>query len=304
MAKILLSLSEENLSKRVAEALRDGRHELVPMAGLVPEGVSEAASALMAPEADVVIIDYWAQDAASVKLLQTVSDFAELNRPSFIFIEKPGKEASREEILMVMNEGAQALLPYDFQPQALSNYVERGIVGPGRLRPRAMDPHNDDVAVHRLEEAVGELRTRSSSCQKLISRLLSTPLSAQNRKTLVVSDSSYQLEMLKKILEDHGFQVLTAGGVEDALKAAISERPRIIISDLELEGQTGLDLCQAVKFTHQISPCFFVICTANQNKMDKIMVPGNGVDDCLRKPSGTQDTMEFIARVALGLLIY
>ena len=303
MAKIIMSLSDESLTQRAAGALGGGQHELVPLAGLKPEDISETASAILEVQADVVIIDYWPNDAASVKLLQTVSDLADLNHPSFIFIESPGKEASREEILMVINEGAQALLPLDFQPVALSNYVERAIVGPGRLKPRAMDPHCGNGALNRLEEALGESRTRSFSFQKVIARLLATPLSEQNRKVLVVSDSPYQLELLKKILEEHGFQVFTASNTEDGLKVTLSERTRIIISDLELEGQTGLEFCQAVKFTHKIVPCFFIICTANQSRISKVMIPGNGVDDCLLKPSGTHDTIEFVARVALGLLI-
>jgi DNA-binding response OmpR family regulator len=84
---------------------------------------------------------------------------------------------------------------------------------------------------------------------------------------------------------------------------ALSENPRIIVSDLELEGGSGLEFCQSVKFTHKITPCHFVICTANQTRFAKVMTPGNGVDDCLLKPSGTHDTQEFIARVAMGLLL-
>jgi DNA-binding response OmpR family regulator len=305
MAKILLSLSDESRIKRATEALSGGRHDLVPLplTGTQPENVPEAASAIYEAHGDLIILDYWPSDAASVKLMQTVSDLATFERPAFIFIESPGLEASREEIIMTLNEGAQAFLPADFQPAALINYVERATMGPGRMRPRARDSHDCDGSLHVLEEALGHARTQSQGLRKLVGHLLATPVSVQNRKVLLVSDSPYQLDMLKKILEDHNFQVMTASNPNDALNAALSDNPRIIVSDLELEGQNGVEFCRAVKFTHKIIPCFFVICTANQKKIDKVMSPGNGVDDCLLKPSGPHDTLEFVARVAMGLLL-
>ena len=306
MAKILLSLADEKLAERVVEALKDGRHEIVKLAlseesGL--ESIKTAVQTVMEAQGDVMILDYWPEDAASVKLMQTVSDLAALDKPAFIFIESPGREAVRDEVLMALNEGVQAFLPADFQPAALFNYVERAILGPGRLRPKARDPLDNNEAIKTLEETLGQLRTRNLGFQKVITNLLSTPNITQSRKVLVVSDSPYQLEMLKKLLEDHSFQVISASTPTDALNVALNEKPKIIVSDLELEGQTGLEFCQAVKFTHKIIPCYFIICTANQSKINKIMTPGNGVDDCLLKPSGLQDNLEFVSRVALGLLL-
>jgi DNA-binding response OmpR family regulator len=303
MTKILLGLNDESLAARVASALESGRYELTPLSVCQPDDFKAMARTIIESNSDVAILDYWSEENTSVKLMQTVSEVVALNHPAFIFIEGPGSQASREEVLMALNEGGHAFLTADFQPAALSNYVERALVGPGRLRPRARDPHETDVTIQILEEALGQIRSRSLGFQKVIGHLLATPFSAQNRKVLVVSDSSYQLEMLKKTLEDHNFQVLTAGNPLDGLNVAINDGPRIIVSDLELEGQTGLEFCQAVKFTHKIGPCYFVICTANQKKLAKVMTPGNGVDDCLLKPSGAYDNLEFVSRVAMGLLL-
>jgi CheY-like chemotaxis protein len=303
MAKILLGLADDGLAARVTSALEGGRHEITPMEKFQPEDFKAAAQNIIEARSDVSILDYWPDENASVKLMQTVSEVIALNHPAFIFIESPGPQASREEILMALNEGGHAFLTADFQPAALHTYVERAVVGPGRLRPRARDPHETNATIKMMEEALGQIRTRNLGFQKVVCHLLSTPVSAQNRKVLVVSDSSYQLEMLKKTLEDHNFQVLTAGNPSDGLNAVINDSPRIIVSDLELEDQTGLEFCQAVKFTHKLGPCYFVICTANQKKIAKVMTPGNGVDDCLLKPSGAHDNVEFVARVAMGLLL-
>ncbi len=50
-------------------------------------------------------------------------------------------------------------------------------------------------------------------------------------------------------------------------------------------------------------PCFFVICTANIEKVDTIMAPGNGVDGCVPKPSDERAIQELVATAAMGLLL-
>jgi Response regulators consisting of a CheY-like receiver domain and a winged-helix DNA-binding domain len=301
MARILLSLSDAEVLRKVENALAETKHEIIREDLTYDLGLMAVAEKIMAEKPDVVVMDYWAEDAGSVKLMQTVTDLAA--RPEFILLEGEGEEAGREQVMMAINEGARAFLPRDFQSEALLNYVERALSGPGRLRLKALENYGPEAAINRLEENLGDLRIKTSGYQKLIDYLLATPVSAQPRKVLVVSDSPYQLELLKKILDEHNFAVLAASNPADGLELALKERPRIIVSDLELEGQTGIEFCQAVKFTNKLVPCYFVICTANQDKIGKVMEPGNGVDDCLVKPSGHSDTVDFISRVALGLLL-
>ncbi len=302
MARILIHLRDPEVLKTVIDGLAGTRHTVTPVDDLGREaGPAAAAENVLAHEADLVVMDYWPEDAAGVKFLQTLAD--EPGRPEFIFVESEG-EIPHAEALMALNEGARALLPRAVSAVALRRYAERALSGAGRSRSRNREGAESPASA-RLEEQMGFLRLKNAGFQKLIAHLLAAPVSAQARKVLVVSDSPYQLEMLKKMLEEHNFAVLTAGSPADGLNLALGERPRIIVSDLELEGQTGLEFCQAVKFTHQIIPCYFVICTANQDKIAKVLTPGNGVDDCLVKPSGQSqsDTAEFISRVALGLLL-
>ncbi|MDR2947478.1 MAG: response regulator [Candidatus Adiutrix sp.] len=302
MSKILLCLSDENTATAAAEALAATKHSVSQIPSLSPDdGLPKVAETILEHKSDVVVMDYWPEDAAGIKLMQIVTE--QSVRPEFIFIEMPTSPAEREQVMMALNEGACAFLPLNFRPAALVNYVERAAAGPGRLRSKILEHYCQDLEAQRLEEQLGELRSRAHSFQKLIAYLLTAPAAAQQRKTLVVSDSPYQLEMLKKILDDYNIPSLTASNPTDGLKIAVSERPRIIVSDLELEGQTGIEFCQAVKFTNKIVPCHFIICTANQDKIAKVMTPGNGVDDCLLKPSGQSDTVDFISRAALGFLL-
>ncbi len=302
MAKVLISLADEKVRETVIAALSATKHEAVVMEPLDPglELLDMAEKIMAAKGGRVIVMDYWTDDALSVKLMQDVLDQAQ-QPPDFIFIEGKVKVAL-EQVHMALNEGARAFMPQGFNPDALVSYVEKAISGPGRLRFSGRLT-NGEAAVARLEEALGEQRIRTASFQKLVSRLLSTPAASQHRKALLVFDSPYQLELLKKFLEEHNFTTLTAANPVDGLALALAEKPRIVVSNLEFEGQTGIEFCQALKFTNKFVPCYFIVCTSNKEKIAKVMVPGNGVDDCIIKPSGQNDQIDFVSRVALGLLL-
>lgn len=70
-----------------------------------------------------------------------------------------------------------------------------------------------------------------------------------------------------------------------------------------MEGQNGVEFCRNLKITHKLIPCHFIICTANSEKVDAVMAPGNGIDDCVLKPNNENGYRELISRVALGLML-
>ncbi|MDR2443310.1 MAG: response regulator [Deltaproteobacteria bacterium] len=295
--KVLMMINDGDIRAELSAAIGD-RFTLIeapsPELGQGPQ----AAAKIIESGADVVIMDYLAEDALSVKILQEVTD-AEC-KAGFIFVDsKTGTD--RENIMMALNEGAQAFVTPDIQPIALINYINRVVSGPKRLsRPEK----NIEDQLQKVNEKLTLYRTRLNNAQKLIAYLLSTPLGSQPRKALILSDSGYQRELLKKHLEDNNYIVLTTSKVSEAVATTLSEKPRIIISDFELdEGQTGVDFCKEIKFTQKFMPCHFVVCTASQDKVSEVMTPGNGVDDCILKPASPTSLNEFLARVSLGLLL-
>lgn len=300
MAKIIVGLADPGMRDEVCSGLRLKRYDV---AVHVPEGEAETpkelAARLIAEQADVAILDYIVEDAESVKMLQASTDHADL--PRFIFVLPEGAPVSH--ILMAVNEGASALIEQPVNIESLVNYVGRAISGPSRFRYERDKGETlaADFAV--MERDAKILATQIASNRKLISFLMSTPLASQHRTAMLVSDSAYQRDSLKKLFEDHGFHVFLAHNPEEGTAVALEEKPRIVISDLEMEGKNGIEFCHDLKINHKFMPCFFVICTANREKIDKVMAPGNGVDGCVLKPSTESDNQELIATAAMGLLL-
>lgn len=300
MAKIIVALSDQDLQQEIAGALQLKKHSVTgrePIAtGDSPKQVAEE---MIAAGADVAILDYLPDDAASVKMLQAVTDRACI--PRFIFIIP--EEVAISHILMAVNEGATAVLQKPINMEALCNNVNRAISGPGRFRHDVGREHAPMSQISEIERDGKRMRTQATSYRKLISYLMSTPAASQHRTAMVVSDSAYQRDYLKKLLENHGFLVFMASDSEKGLNVALEEKPRIVISDLEMEGKNGVEFCHNLKILHKYTPCHFVICTANSEKIDEVMDPGNGVDACVVKPSSDSDNLELIAAVAMGLLL-
>ncbi|MDR2141875.1 MAG: response regulator [Deltaproteobacteria bacterium] len=301
-ASVLLLIDDQQLRDKLTGYLAGDRFVVTQGQALTSSSqVAATIAQIAAANPNLVIMDYLGEDEASVKVLQSFVDLGP--GVDFIFVDS-ARQAEPDKIMLAFNEGVRAFLSPDISAVGLVNYVTRALEGPARFRGGFARPDSDGGSPSLGGDSHGRLRSRLDSSLKLIAYLLSTPLNAQPRKTLVLSDSPYQRELLRKHLEDHNFTVLTAANFDDAVTLTLTEKPRTIISDYTLDdGKTGLDFCQALKFANKYTPCYFVVCTANMDKFSEIMTPGNGVDDCVLKPSPTSSLNEFLASVAAGLLL-
>jgi CheY-like chemotaxis protein len=86
------------------------------------------------------------------------------------------------------------------------------------------------------------------------SNALGPPMRSMAR-ILAVDDSPDALTILRLFLSAEGFEVVTAGDVTEALLRVQEQLPDLIITDYEMPGKTGLDLCRLLRLqpkTHHI----------------------------------------------------
>lgn len=89
-------------------------------------------------------------------------------------------------------------------------------------------------------------------------------------------------EMIKRGLEEYGFEVLVAFDGEMGKKMALSMMPDLIIMDLILPKINGLDLCKEIKATMPELPV--IMLTALGTTDDKVEGFDAGANDYLVKP--------------------
>lgn len=111
-------------------------------------------------------------------------------------------------------------------------------------------------------------------------------------RILVVEDEQPMRLVLKDILEQEGYRVLTASDGERGLKAAIEEKPALVLLDIMLPKIDGFTICEELRRLTYAGPILML--TAKGQVDDRVRGLDAGADDYLIKPFSTE---ELLARV-------
>jgi two-component system cell cycle response regulator len=87
---------------------------------------------------------------------------------------------------------------------------------------------------------------------------------AGNPLILVVDDSPVNLALIKSTLEPCGYRVVTADTVDAGLKLTRHYAFDLILSDLHMAPDTGLDFLTLVRATETLSAIPFLLCTSSR----------------------------------------
>jgi two-component system, OmpR family, alkaline phosphatase synthesis response regulator PhoP len=115
--------------------------------------------------------------------------------------------------------------------------------------------------------------------------------SGKTQSVLVVEDESSIASFVALYLKNAGYGVRTAANGTEALSAASSEQPDLIVLDLMLPDIDGIEVCKRIR---QRSDVPILMLTARDEDVDKIIGLEVGADDYLTKPFNPR---ELVARV-------
>lgn len=116
-------------------------------------------------------------------------------------------------------------------------------------------------------------------------------------KVLVVDDSPVDLQHLKSIVEEAGYQVVTARNGSEALAIAKSARPDVILMDVVMDGVDGFEACRNITANSTTAniPVFFV--TSKNQKADRVWGELQGGRGMISKPFTSDQIINAIATV-------
>jgi signal transduction histidine kinase/ligand-binding sensor domain-containing protein/DNA-binding response OmpR family regulator len=100
---------------------------------------------------------------------------------------------------------------------------------------------------------------------------------------LVIDDNKQMREYVAGIFRDQ-FTVYEAVRAEDGLKLARQYLPDIIISDIVMDGMTGIELCKVIKDTPSLSHIPVILLTGSFSPESKLQGVEGGADDYITKP--------------------
>ncbi|MDR3592571.1 MAG: response regulator transcription factor [Negativicutes bacterium] len=113
-------------------------------------------------------------------------------------------------------------------------------------------------------------------------------------KVLIVEDEANIRELVRFNLLKEGFIVIEAEDGASALNLVRREKPELVLLDLMLPGQDGLDVCRTLKNHKDTAGIAIIMLTARAEEIDKVLGLEMGADDYLTKPFSPR---ELIARV-------
>jgi DNA-binding response OmpR family regulator len=125
----------------------------------------------------------------------------------------------------------------------------------------------------------------------MISLIVLTGGKMSGNKVLVVEDDQTLLEVLKYNLIKEGYSILTATDGVQALDAARSQRPDIIVLDVMLPKLDGFEVCRILRKEMTVP---ILMLTAKVGETDKVVGLELGADDYMTKPFSMR---EFLARI-------
>ena len=103
-------------------------------------------------------------------------------------------------------------------------------------------------------------------------------------KILIVEDSLTQAEVLKGILEEHGYIVSVAENGKRALEMIGGFHPHAVISDVLMPVMDGYEFCRAVKSNNHYRHIPVILLTMLTDTKDVIHAMESGADNFITKP--------------------
>jgi putative two-component system response regulator len=117
---------------------------------------------------------------------------------------------------------------------------------------------------------------------------------------LIVEDSPMMLRSLTKLLATTGHRVRGASNIQQAMQVFIEHCPEVIVSDWEMPGGSGVELCQRVRSHAAAKPPHFIMLTSHSEQQSVLQAYTAGINDFVVKPYHPE---ELIARVKAGLRV-
>jgi CheY-like chemotaxis protein len=114
-------------------------------------------------------------------------------------------------------------------------------------------------------------------------------------RVLVIEDNASSLELMIYLLESFGHMPFGARDGEEGIKVARSERPDLILCDVQLAAMDGHEVCRRLKSDPVLNSIPLVALTAYAMVGDREKMLAEGFDGYLSKPVNPEQVMNQLA---------
>jgi CheY-like chemotaxis protein len=113
---------------------------------------------------------------------------------------------------------------------------------------------------------------------------------------LVVDDNEANLRLINAVLRTRGYDLLEARSGEAALEALATQRPSLVLMDVQMPGLSGIDVARTIRAMPALADLPLVAITAMAMKGDREEIMAAGFNDYLAKPYKMGELLALVAR--------
>lgn len=106
----------------------------------------------------------------------------------------------------------------------------------------------------------------------------------KRRSLLLVDDDPEILTLLRAKLADEPFELLTAVEGESALNIVRTQKPDLVVLDVNLPGLSGLEVCRSLRADKDTRDIPIIILSGRSDQIDRVLGLEFGADDYVTKP--------------------
>ena len=101
-------------------------------------------------------------------------------------------------------------------------------------------------------------------------------------KILIIDDAAFAIHRIQQILEDRGYNVITANSGPEAIDLFKKDKPDITFCDVEMPGMSGLQVLAEIK---RLDPSHKVVMLTSNTRKETIMeAKSKGASGYIAKP--------------------
>jgi CheY-like chemotaxis protein len=112
------------------------------------------------------------------------------------------------------------------------------------------------------------------------------------KRIIYIEDNFQNLRLVHKILTAKGYDVLVAEDATTGLSLIQSERPDLVLMDINMPGIDGMEATARLKRSEELRMIPVIALTALAMRGDREMILAAGCDDYLPKPLNMQQLLE------------
>ena len=121
-------------------------------------------------------------------------------------------------------------------------------------------------------------------------------MDAMSKKVLIVEDNELNMKLFHDLLDAHGYETLqTRDGIE-ALEIARTNRPDLILMDIQLPEVSGLEVTKWIKEDDNLRAIPVVAVTAFAMKGDEEKIREGGCEAYISKPISVASFLDTVRK--------